>query len=327
MHFLGYNRKIQNLSLVCAIFVVSIHLPIPQCQNDFSYACWSVMQCVASIAVPFFFVFSGYFLSAHFDEVGWWGREVRKRIRTVLLPYVLWSCIVLLNREVTCILRSTLLGVQPDYTVDIIKWFGFDLTCKPGAYPLWFLRNLMLLVITSVFVKKYVDLFQWFGVILLYILCLCFGRCMFFDNGYSLVGLLYFSAGIACRRAKPVKIGKALTIISILISVIFLCMVGRFGFEYMKGVLQVGIPFMMVACWYLISERAWNGVLVSCAFPIYVMHIIVQPHVYSIIKYFHLPYLLGFVSQWTLCVGIPVVITLLCRRFAPKGAVLLFGGR
>ena len=332
MGSLEYNARIKNVSIVCAVLVVCIHLPVPESHNGVSYSCWSGIQSVASVAVPFFFLFSGYFLSAHFDEGGWWWREFKKRIHTILVPSIIWSCFVLINLECTRLFQSALLGVQADYNMDALKWFGLDLTSMPGAFPLWFLRNLILLVVTSAFIKRYIDSFRWLGVLALYILYLCYlikgSRSMFLDYGYSLVGLLYFSAGVACRRARTLTIGNVVETASMFISLIFLVSAWVLGFEEVRGVwLHISIPFMMIALWRCISGREWNRALVSFAFPIYVMHIIVQPHAYSVVKYLHIPYLLAFACQWLLCIVLPVMFAILCRRFLPSGAKLLFGGR
>ena len=46
---------------------------------------------VCPIAVPFFFVASGYFLGVRaWSGCGWGGNAMRKRIKTLLIPYFFW---------------------------------------------------------------------------------------------------------------------------------------------------------------------------------------------------------------------------------------------
>src|SRR3954462_7656185 len=45
---------------------------------------------------PFFFVFSAYFLCVRLVGAGPWTGEVRKRARSLLLPFLLWSAAWLL---------------------------------------------------------------------------------------------------------------------------------------------------------------------------------------------------------------------------------------
>ena len=45
---------------------------------------------LGKIAVPFFFLASGYFLAGHLDEDGWYGRKVKKRVFSLVIPLLLW---------------------------------------------------------------------------------------------------------------------------------------------------------------------------------------------------------------------------------------------
>ena len=40
------------------------------------------------LAVPFFFMVSGYFPARHFDETGWWIRETGMRMQSLPVPYL-----------------------------------------------------------------------------------------------------------------------------------------------------------------------------------------------------------------------------------------------
>ena len=88
------SRKFANMSLLCAILVVSIHIGRG---TEIGSGAWYFSQVVSSgiagIAIPFFFFASGFFVAVHSDEPGWYGVALRKRCRTLLIPYLLWNII------------------------------------------------------------------------------------------------------------------------------------------------------------------------------------------------------------------------------------------
>lgn len=91
------SNKIKNMGIVCAMLVVCIHVDWP---TEVKWSWTWIIDCffergISQIAVPFFFVVSGFFLSGHFDEPHWWKREVVKRIKSLLIPYVVWSVVML----------------------------------------------------------------------------------------------------------------------------------------------------------------------------------------------------------------------------------------
>ena len=79
------------MAVVCACIVALSHVGYNTAAG--SAAWWFVRLTrygLCCLAVPFFFAVSGYFLSRHFDERGWWLRETGKRVTSLLLPYLLW---------------------------------------------------------------------------------------------------------------------------------------------------------------------------------------------------------------------------------------------
>ncbi len=59
-----------------------------------------VSQGISRAAVPFFFAVFGFFLFGNYDEVGvfkWWQRQVSRRLRSLVIPYFVWSLIGLLS--------------------------------------------------------------------------------------------------------------------------------------------------------------------------------------------------------------------------------------
>lgn len=85
------SNKIANMALLCAVLVVSIHLMriVP-----FESGAWWFFalgsETISRMAVPFFFVCSGFFLAAHYGEKGWYSTALIKRFRTIVIPYFIF---------------------------------------------------------------------------------------------------------------------------------------------------------------------------------------------------------------------------------------------
>ena len=76
------SNRIAWLSMAAAVLVVAIHAPSTR-THGFSFFCESLIGThIASVAVPFFFAVSGFFLGRHAGEKGWYRNELRKRVRT-----------------------------------------------------------------------------------------------------------------------------------------------------------------------------------------------------------------------------------------------------
>ena len=81
------------MGLVCSMLMVLIHTGAVPCKGGALWWVYSIVgQGMATIAVPWFFLVSGYMLGGHlWDDGGWVYGEVGKRIRSLAIPFVLWN--------------------------------------------------------------------------------------------------------------------------------------------------------------------------------------------------------------------------------------------
>ena len=111
---------------------------------------------LCSIAVPCFFFFSGYLFYNHLPgntfNVAWVKRKWERRVRTLVIPYVLWN---LLN--VTAVVLITILfqklgiSVTSNQMPTVEKGPLFWFVKGPINFPLWYLRDLIVLSILAPF--------------------------------------------------------------------------------------------------------------------------------------------------------------------------------
>lgn len=173
------SSKITFLSFICIIMVVIIHSGnLPYMYNGFDASQkWSFAHIIeialsagiARIAVPFFFVISGYlfFYNVMDSNISvWFHSKAKSRIASLMIPYLLWSTIwliimLLIHKSHTYLGDGT--GI-----IHIIK----VIVVNPVNGQMWYIRDLMILtlispliyIITKYYAKAYITLvtFNWF---------------------------------------------------------------------------------------------------------------------------------------------------------------------
>ncbi|QOG04126.1 acyltransferase [Flavobacterium sp. MDT1-60] len=143
-----------------------------------------VSKGVTNIAVPFFFVISGYLFFLNVD--GYWNEfllKYKKRISTLLVPYLLWSMFGILFYFT---LQSVPIS-KPFFTKQLISNYSIIellnvLFLKPIPYQLWFIRDLIILILFSPLIYRLVKLSNYFILLLLSILWLARIDYFLFSN-------------------------------------------------------------------------------------------------------------------------------------------------
>lgn len=164
--------------------------------NLFSY----VIPC---IAVPIFFIVSGYlfFKEGTFNEKLYL-TKIKKRFWSLLIPYVLWNTLCLL---IFIFVRIPALhGLFPNVSLEEVtlpKVLSGYWACEgngfPFDFPLWYVRELILMVIISpllyVVVKKMRVCF-----FIPIVICMFFSLCPK-EFGFTLNACFFFSLGLYTR--------------------------------------------------------------------------------------------------------------------------------
>lgn len=343
--------RISNASIIAAAMVVGIH--VCDCHEVGSLLWWweeLTHYGVFLIAVPFFFTCSGYFLARHYigcegSVLGaTWCREVRKRLRSLFVPYVLWSAIAAavpfglilganLRRGRELVSNMPSLGWY-----DLVCIFGLHPFDWPSLIPLWYVRALLIFVGLSPI--AYLAIRRWGGWICSLIFAAVggialFGESMgvwaiFFRKTFSLTGLLYFSIGMWLRvQEEELKQGHGMEILRrcrywLLIGGLALVVLSAFGHYAGGSRLQIArvlfVPPLLLAFWSFLPTKPFPVWLTSSAFPIFLIHIIFLRLPWPAVCY-HWPvrWVIGFVGA--------LLLTLILRHVFPRMASLLFGGR
>ncbi|RZK71485.1 MAG: hypothetical protein EOO85_20005, partial [Pedobacter sp.] len=152
------SLKIKYISFVLMILVVILHAyNLNQYDNRESFLGFSEFvqvlfgSGIASVAVPLFFLISGYLFFFSFDtESKPFGEKIIRRFHTLVIPYLitsLWGLFVFFALQ-------SLPYSSGYFNSGLIRDFSFNqlistLFLHPMSYPLWFIKDLFVMTILS----------------------------------------------------------------------------------------------------------------------------------------------------------------------------------
>lgn len=329
------SNKISKVSFLGALMVVALHVGIgPK---------W-VGQVVAlkGMAVPLFFVVSGYLFAGRMREPGWYVRQMRSRSRSLLLPYLFWNaaywCFVV---GLTVALGAIGVKYGAMDTLDGLMWRRWDLFgLNPLAFPalglLWFVRSLMALVLISPVFSVFYRRWSWILLLICFVGAFVFACAnpepknawvsIWLTKGW-ICAVVYFGAGVWIRfhGGEDLRVPRPLAVLILVTGWCFLA-----GSDEMLK--NIGTVTSIWGLWYTVSGSAWPLWLTSCSFPIYVLHVFWGVFVAALFSACGLKsWAMDSALGWLLKYGIMVVGSLggglLLRRMMPKLGHCVFGGR
>ena len=307
-------------------------------------------------SVPVYFFISGYvfFLGVEWTRATY-ARKLKNRLHTLLIPYVLWNTIALMLLAVRLLpcFRSylsqpegagelTLANVLSCYWVYNGGLNGVEMdTTVPIDFPLWFVRDLMVVVLCTPLLYRVLRIAGRYAVWLLGLLWFGLG---YVDAGHFylfVTAFFFFSWGAYMsigRRDMLSEFGRRFKVSVVLYPLLGLgCMLVAHrspeAYATFKNLnIVVGLFFAYdVAAWLL--RRGWCRVspfLASSSFFIYVSHTLVCSRLTKVLLVVFQPSSgVGTVAVYALSAAATVGLLLACfyvlRRYAPAVLRVLVG--
>ncbi len=354
---LDISKRITSLRFLLILFVIFIHAnltasdAINYYHYDFNQPKWVeiiktiVCEILGSAAVPLFFLFASYLQFSKNDN---YPVLIKKKSKTLLVPYLLWTLITILlysfTQSIPVLSRffQNPNNIIRNWTfIDWINAFTYQKVDNSGRYPLvfqfWFLRDLMILIILTPFWKFLMEKIPGSLIIIISILAVKNIPIFLIDRSSS---LFFFLIGYYFAKYKLsfFEIADKIKIWEYFILYFFYCLFefcfqGSYNFEFI-GTLISCLFFLKVSYYFIRVPKLYSILefLAQYSFFIYAVHMpfigtVINKITQRIIPLHGIFCLIQFILASFLTLLIAMIIAFLIRKIIPKLFSLLSGGR
>lgn len=361
------SQVVDILKGLLPIIVVVYHtsLGVESCLDSPSSFLRAVFCVMGQVAVPMFFMISGYYFFTKLSVWNWniWGQKMKKRMKTLLLPYVLWIVIDFFAKFVFGILSSEIPGFDfsslKDFFVNsggfrifydrpIQEWdnsvLGYRIPSgKPIDGPLWYIRDLLVVMCLSPVICYFLKKTRSLGLLLLAVFyVLCVGIPV---SGFSITALFFFATGAAFSISGKtfIEVFKKYRIPAYVLSAVLLVVLlflSSTSLGTLSGVLQrLYVITASVALFNIVGALYDRGaihpipMLVDSSFFVYASHAVLITELSNYLLWHILPFenepiflakvFLRPLVAWGICMGLFVAL----KKLTPRTLNILTGNR
>ncbi|MBQ6959097.1 MAG: acyltransferase [Bacteroidales bacterium] len=339
------SRTIDCLRFPMAALVVLLHtaaLGVGSSHPVYSTLCIAFGRGICRVAVPCFFLISGYLFFSKLEDQ-WdthiWLDKLKKRVRTLLIPYILWNLIAGLAIWGYHWLFARMHGeAYPTLLESIVQSQGlWDASGGlPFDGPLWFIRYLMIFVLAAPLFWLFIKYLRGWGILVL--------TLVFVTIGFIPEGVVFFAAGAWFRIEKKNMLdtfdqwkygGISLAVLSLVILTLsFRNHPDLYRISSSVFILSGTVFFFLLAGMRVKKEGQLHPLLVHSSFFIFAAHNILILHDFS---HWIILHALPFQGEWVECIDLflrPSIAVAIClllykamERMTPRTLSLLTGGR
>ena len=247
-------------------------------------------QILLRVAVPLFFLFSGFlfFYTENFS-MNIFVEKLKRRVVTLLIPYLIWNFLFVVCYNFGCVLFPKLGSfIGEGYTIKdwLLLFWNFSGN-KPVSWQLWFIRDLIIAIIFSPIIYLLIKKLNFLFPLALLVL-------WFMNFGFAISAFCFFTLGAYfsitkknfVRSLEPYKF--ILGVLYFIFIVIIFC-IKKYDFVgYLQRLtILLGMSFSVAFCGFYIKKGIWtvNKFLSNSSFFIYLYHVIAIYISYPIILY------------------------------------------
>ena len=350
------SKVISFLRFPLMVGIVLIHSPLNSFIGDgyvlttkVSYLFWKILP---SVCVPLFFFFSGFLFFYRKGEFTWGGyfTNLKKRGRTLLIPYILWNIIAIMTfflaQNILPNLMSGKNKLIADYSIRDFLWSFWDYSKVdsdgmpyPICFQMWFIRDLIVACVCSPIIYWLLKRLHAFFLVLLSILWILHIQSDI--PGLGITGILFFSMG-AYFSVEDINFVTAFQKKCIIPSIIWaFCVLFEFMFQdsqyarYTHPLLILsGIVIVIAVSANYIEKGKWksNDFLTNSSFFLFASHALPQTLLIRIILRLYFPtsdflMLTLFFLITILFIPIDLFVYYILKRTFPRLTAILTGGR
>lgn len=269
---------------------------------------------ISNCAVPIFFFISGYLIVANINHLTLkiYFRKLKSRFWTLFVPYVLWNVLALGYLFITKQLENSIT-------------FSY-IFIKPANFPLWFIRDLMCLVISfPLFYYGYKFLGKYLALLILGSFLLYVGPSM--ETRFILIPIFFWGFGMYCgmRRYELDSIDNyiKLSICFIALILLFLELIfnGQIAMILDNTFLVFGSFAIIILGHYIVKYTSFRftEILTASSFFIFCCHKLGPTYIAkSGIRFITMDPVQEQIIVFLICPFISVLICILIYRFGKK---------
>lgn len=347
------SKVIDALRFPMAVAVVLLHhaytLMNESASATISALCVLFHDILCRLPVPFFFLVAGYLFFSNLEQWDWgvWKTKIRRRVWSLLVPYILWNIIAFFAYWG----YARLFGEPATFASQFEKYGGLRMFFGinggiplghrdfPINGPMWFVRDLMYYILITPAVFLFISRTRYYGLFALLLAHLLV-------QGIVPEGFAFFVAGSffklegknIVRTLWPSR--NVMYIVSLVLVVVLFFLSGHSSywvrfFKFFFLIAGIGASFCLAVS--LIQEGRIHSrpFLVRSSFFVYALHVVLLPRKYShdilsciypfsggpvwdVVEFFLTPALL---------VAVCLAILWLLEKCMPSVAALLNGNR